>query len=152
MQWEHSLHSKYTATQSKHPIKNIPSSACQRQVAIPKDIPRPDTSAKPPRTGWVKDPAGAAKRRGRSPASFTQTSMVAGLHSGRQELMEKLAVRAPYFEMLKHYLSIASYSPHSSSAPCGWTSGQLTERNFSNAVYPNLGSTCTAHAIRPRTW
>jgi hypothetical protein len=62
------------------PLKQIfPVRPASGKAQHKKDIPRPDTTSTPPRTGWVKDPAGAAKRRGQSQASFTQTSMVAGL-------------------------------------------------------------------------
>ena len=70
-----------TTPKGKHPQHLFPVRPASGRAQHQKDIPRPDTYSKPPRTGWVKDPAGAAKRRGRSPASFTQTSMVAGLQS-----------------------------------------------------------------------
>jgi hypothetical protein len=65
-----------TSTPYTHSLFDLPAAGRNTKKTFP------DTYSTPPRAGWVKDPAGAAKRRGRSPASFTQTSMVAGLQSG----------------------------------------------------------------------
>ena len=71
-----------TNSYGKYPEHPFPVRPASGRAQHQKDIPRPDAFSTPPRTGWVKDPVGAAKRRGHSPASFTQTSMVAGLQSG----------------------------------------------------------------------